>query len=173
MCKAGHKLESETIRQWVGAQLPEVFVPSVVLPLAALPLTTNGKVDRKALPMPDLQTQWTQTYEEPVTESERVLAAIWAEVLGQPRVGRLDNFFDLGGDSINTLQVLARAHQRGLKLTPKQLFEHPTVAAAAAVAMPTEMISEDEIQVKEMENNGLVGIELSDEDMSNLLEELK
>lgn len=161
------------IRQWVGAQLPEAFVPSVVLSLAALPLTPNGKVDRKALPMPDLQAQRTQTYEEPVTESERVLAAIWEEVLGQPRVGRFDNFFELGGDSINTLQVLARAHQCGLKLTPKQLFEHPTVAAAAAVAMPTEMISEEEIQAKEMENNRLVDIELSDEDMSNLLEELK
>ncbi|MBS0181971.1 MAG: amino acid adenylation domain-containing protein [Nitrospira sp.] len=173
VCKAGHEMESEMIRQWVGAQLPEAFVPSVVLSLAALPLTPNGKVDRKALPMPDLQAQRTQTYEEPVTESERVLAAIWEEVLGQPRVGRFDNFFELGGDSINTLQVLARAHQCGLKLTPKQLFEHPTVAAAAAVAMPTEMISEEEIQAKEMENNRLVDIELSDEDMSNLLEELK
>jgi aryl carrier-like protein len=144
-----------------------------VLSLAALPLTPNGKVDRKALPMPDLEARLSQTYEEPVTEFERILAAIWAEVLGQPRVGRLENFFELGGDSINTLQVLARAHQRGLKLTPKQLFEHPTVAAAAAVAIPTGMTSEEDIQAQETESNGLVGIELSDEDMSNLLEELK
>jgi amino acid adenylation domain-containing protein len=172
VCKAGHETESETIRQWVGAHLPEAFVPSVVLSLAALPLTPNGKVDRKALPEPDLQAQLAQTYEEPVTEPERILAAIWAEVLGQRRVGRLDNFFELGGDSINTLQVLARAHQRGLKLTPKQLFEHPTVADAAAVAMPTAVTAE-EIQAKETETSGLVGIELSDEDMSNLLEELK
>jgi amino acid adenylation domain-containing protein len=173
VCKPDHEAESETIRQWVGTQLPEALVPSVVLVLASLPLTPNGKVNRKALPMPDLQTQRSQIYEEPVTEPERILAAIWGEVLGQPRVGRLDNFFELGGDSINTLQVLARAHQRGLKLTPKQLFEHPTVATAAAVAVPTEVTSEDEIQAKETQSSGLVGIELSEEDMSNLLEELK
>lgn len=170
--KAGHEMESETIRQWIEAYLPEAFVPSVVLSLAALPLTPNGKVDRKALPEPDPKAQRAQTYEEPVTESERILAAIWAEVLGQPRVGRLDNFFELGGDSINTLQVLARAHQRGLKLSPKQLFEHPTVAAAAAVAVPTAA-AEEEIRTKEAEASGVVGIELSEEDMSNLLEELK
>ena len=174
VCKAGHdEMKSETIRQWVGAHLPEAFVPSIVLSLATLPLTPNGKVDRKALPEPDLKAQRAQTYEEPVTEPERILAAIWAEVLGQPRVGRLDNFFELGGDSINTLQVLARAHQRGLKLTPKQLFEHPTVADVAAVAVPTAVTAEEEMRAKEMEDSGLVGIELSDDDMSNLLEELK
>ena len=171
--RADHEVTEEIIRQWVGAQLPEAYVPSVVLTLEALPLTPNGKVDRKALPVPDLQTRRSQTYEEPVTEPERILADIWAEVLGQPRVGRLDNFFELGGDSINTLQVLARAHQRGLKLTPKQLFEHPTVAAAAAVAVPVEMTAAEETQSNGTETGGLVGIELSDEDMSNLLEELK
>jgi amino acid adenylation domain-containing protein len=173
VCKSGHEMESETIRQWVGAHLPEAFVPSVVLSLAALPLTPNGKVDRKALPVPDLKAQRAQTYEKPATEQERILAAIWAEVLGQPTVGRLDNFFELGGDSINTLQVLARAHQRGLKLSPKQLFEHPTVADAAAVAVPIEVTADKETQVNETETRGLLGIELSDEDMSNLLEELK
>ena len=170
--RTGHEVSGEALRQWVGARLPEAFVPSVVLSLDALPLTPNGKVDRKALPVPDLLAR-TQAYEEPRTESERVLAAIWAEVLGQSRVGRLDNFFELGGDSINTLQVLARAHQRGLKLSPKQLFEHPTVATAAAVAIATGTTSEEEIQAAEAEISGLVGIELSDEDMSNLLEELK
>ena len=171
--RAGHEATEEIIRQWVGTQLPEAYVPSVVLELKAMPLTSNGKVDRKALPMPDLQARLTQSYEEPGTESERILASIWADVLGQPRVGRLDNFFELGGDSINTLQVLARAHQRGLKLTPKQLFEYPTVAAAAAVAVPIAMTAEKEPQANETETGGLVGIELSDEDMSNLLEELK
>jgi amino acid adenylation domain-containing protein len=171
--RTGHEVSGEAIRQWVGAQLPEALVPSVVLSLAALPLTPNGKVDRKALPLPDLQARMAQTYEEPVTEPERILADIWAEVLGQSRVGRLDNFFELGGDSINTLQVLARAHQRGLKLTPKQLFEHPTVAAAASVVVSTEETAQEDMQSDGTETSGLVGIELSDEDMSNLLEELK
>ncbi|MDF0674710.1 MAG: amino acid adenylation domain-containing protein [Nitrospira sp.] len=171
--RSGHEVSVEVLRQWVGERLPDAFVPSVVLALAALPLTPNGKVDRKTLPVPDLLARRTQAYEEPITEFERNLAAIWAEVLGQPRVSRFDNFFELGGDSINTLQVLARAHQRGLKLTPKQLFEHPTVAAAAAVAVPIEATSEVEISGKDTEIGGLVGIGLSDEDMSNLLEELK
>jgi amino acid adenylation domain-containing protein len=171
--RAGQEVASETLRQWVGTQLPEAFVPSVVVGLAALPLTPNGKVDRPALPVPEQAAGRTQAYEEPVTEPERLLAAIWAEVLGQPRLGRRDNFFELGGDSINTLQVLARAHQRGLKLTPKQLFEHPTVAAAAAVALPVEAADEEAAQTTEPETGALVGIELSDEDMDNLLEELK
>jgi aryl carrier-like protein len=171
--RTGHEVSDEALRHWVGARLPEAFVPSVVLALDALPLTPNGKVDRKALPKPDLHARRSQAYEEPVTEFERILATIWAEVLGQPRVGRLDNFFELGGDSISTLQVLARAHQRGMKLTPKQLFEHPTVAAAAGVAVPTEVIAEEDTQAEGTGVTGLVGIELSDEDMSNLLEELK
>jgi amino acid adenylation domain-containing protein len=171
--RMGHDVTGEMIRQWVAVRLPEAFVPSLVVTLEALPLTPHGKVDRKALPLPDTETSRTQSYEEPVTESEHILAAIWAEVLGQPRVGRLDNFFELGGDSINTLQVLARAHQRGVKLTPKQLFEHPTVAAAAAVAVPIEVVAEETSQTEETEVGTRVDIELSDEDMSNLLEELK
>ena len=172
--RAGQTGESEPLRHWVGERLPEAFVPSVLVSLAALPSTQNGKVDRKALPVPDLQAGGAQPYEEPVTESERILAAIWADVLGQPRVGRRDNFFELGGDSINTLQVLARAHQRGVKLTPKQLFEHPTVAEAAAVAASMEMdgAPDETAQMKETETGTLVGIELSDEDMDSLLEEL-
>ncbi|CUS36981.1 putative Multi-domain non-ribosomal peptide synthetase [Candidatus Nitrospira nitrosa] len=171
--RMGHDVTGEMIRQWVAVRLPEAFVPDLVVTLEALPLTPHGKVDRKALPLPDTETSRTQSYEEPVTESEHILAAIWAEVLGQPRVGRLDNFFELGGDSINTLQVLARAHQRGVKLTPKQLFEHPTVAAAAAVAVPIEVVAEETSQTEETEVGTRVDIELSDEDMSNLLEELK
>lgn len=170
--RAGREVEGETIRQWAGAQLPEAFVPSIVLSLGALPLTANGKVDRKALPMPDMQARSVQAYEEPATDTERILAEIWAEVLAHPRVGRQDNFFELGGDSINTLQVLARAHQRGVKLTPKQLFEHPTVGAAATVAVLSEATVEAETRAEGTETSGIVGIELSDQDMGNLLEEL-
>lgn len=166
----GQAEENEMLRQWLKTQLPEAFVPSVVLSLSTLPLTAHGKVNRAALPRPDLSMGLVRTYEEPVTEKEQILAAIWAEVLGQPRVGRLDNFFEIGGDSINTLQVLARAHQRGMKLTPKQLFEHPTVAGAAAAAVSTV---EAAMQTEGIGTSGIMGLELSDEEMSNLLEELK
>lgn len=84
--------DAEVFRRFLRQTLPDYMVPSMVVFLNSLPLTPNGKVDRKALPVPDMPARLAQTYEEPVTESERILADIWAEVLGQPRVGRLDNF---------------------------------------------------------------------------------
>ncbi len=171
--RAEQAVTGELLRQWLGTQLPEALVPSVVVVVATLPLTPNGKVDRGALPVPEEVGTRTAAYEAPATETERVLATIWAEVLGHARVGRRDNFFALGGDSINTLQVLARAHQRGVKLTPKQLFEHPTVETAAAVAVPTGTAAGEPAQANGVETGALVDVELSDEDMDNLLEELK
>ncbi len=167
--RAGQDVDGEALRHWLVAQLPEALVPRLILSLVALPLTPHGKVDRAALPLPEGWAGGAPAYEEPATDSERILAEIWAEVLGQPHVGRHDNFFALGGDSINTLQVLARAHQRGMKLTPKQLFEHPTVMAAAAVAVPSEAVVDEGSPV---DQETIMGVELSDEDMGNLLEEL-
>jgi aryl carrier-like protein len=103
--------------------------------LDALPLTANGKIDRAALPDPEqAQTSQSNAYVAPRNDIETTLATIWAEVLHLDRVGIHDNFFAIGGDSIRSLQVVARAHKSGIKLTPKHLFEHPTVAAVAAVA---------------------------------------
>ncbi|MDQ4092560.1 MAG: condensation domain-containing protein, partial [Actinomycetota bacterium] len=94
-------------------------------------LTRNGKLDRKALPAPDVDT--TQTgYVAPRTEVEQALAQIWAEVLGVDRVGVEDNFFGLGGDSILSIQVVSRARQAGLQLTPKDIFLYQTIAELAA-----------------------------------------
>ncbi|MEQ5837804.1 condensation domain-containing protein, partial [Marinobacter sp. NFXS9] len=95
------------------------------------PLSANGKLDRKALPDPELGTA---DYEAPQTDTERTLAALWQEVLGVERVGRHDNFFALGGDSIQSLRIIAKAKRAGIELTPRQLFEHQTVADLAAVA---------------------------------------
>jgi amino acid adenylation domain-containing protein len=122
----------------LAQRLPDYMVPAAAVPLAALPLTANGKIDRAALPEPG-QAGAPQggNYEAPRNEVEATLAQLWAELLGRERVGIHDNFFTLGGDSIQSLQVIARANQRGIKLTPKQLFERPTVAAAAAVAVVT------------------------------------
>ncbi|SLM50068.1 putative Multi-domain non-ribosomal peptide synthetase [Nitrospira japonica] len=131
--RAGQAVTGDMLRQWVGTQVPEALVPSVVV-LAALPLTPNGKVDRRALPVPEGAGARAEAYEEPATETERVLATIWAEVLAQPRVGRRDNFFELGGDSILSLQIIARAKQLGLTLTPRQLFQYQTPAELAEVA---------------------------------------
>ncbi len=132
--RAEQAVTGELLRQWLGTQLPEALVPSVVVVVATLPLTPNGKVDRGALPVPEEVGTRTAAYEAPATETERVLATIWAEVLGHARVGRRDNFFALGGDSILSLQIIARAKQAGLTLTPRQLFQHQTPAELAEVA---------------------------------------
>jgi len=128
-------LDVAAIRAALAQQLPDYMVPRSILRLDAFPLTSNGKLDRTALPdaaQPAASAR--ATYVAPSTQAEEILAAIWKAVLQVDRVGIHDNFFALGGDSIRTLQVIARANRQGLKLTPKQLFEHQTVAAAAAVA---------------------------------------
>jgi non-ribosomal peptide synthase protein (TIGR01720 family) len=111
------------------------MVPSAFVLLDALPLTPNGKVDRRALlaseqSRPELKAAFIA----PRTPAEEILAGIWSQLLGLREIGVHDDFFELGGDSILSIQVISRAGQAGLRLTPKQLFEHPTVAGLAAVA---------------------------------------
>ena len=115
--------------------LPEYMAPSAIIFMEQLPLTASGKVNRRALPAPD----WSQLsrplgYAPPRTAAEATLAGVWADVLGLERVGIRDNFFDLGGDSILSIQIVARAASAGLRLTPKQLFQHQTVEALARAA---------------------------------------
>ncbi|PTT79579.1 non-ribosomal peptide synthetase, partial [Pseudomonas sp. HMWF010] len=119
------------LRAELAKTLPDYMVPAQIIALAKLPLTPAGKLDRAALPEPTWQSQ---DYEAPQTDHERILAAIWADVLGVERVGRQDHFFELGGDSIVALQVVSRARQQGLGLTPKDLFQQQTLAQLAGVA---------------------------------------
>ncbi|MFC7468931.1 phosphopantetheine-binding protein [Actinomadura keratinilytica] len=108
------------------------MVPAAYLAVDAIPLTVNGKVDRRALPAPEF-TPTGAAYTEPRTDTERALCAIWAEVLGADRVGVDDDFFGLGGDSISSLKVTSRARTvLGTPLSPRALFDHPTVARLAA-----------------------------------------
>ena len=122
----GEAVDSALIREKLGQTLPDYMVPGVVVELDTLPLNANGKVDRKALPEPDVVSQ--QDYEPPQGEVEEKLASIWSEVLGIERVGRNDNFFELGGDSISALKVVARARHRGVQAILKQLFAGQTLA---------------------------------------------
>jgi len=121
------------LRPYLANKLPAYMLPDYFVTLEALPLTVNGKVDRRALPLPEVETAVSEE-DCPLTETEQSLAAVWAEVLRRDAVGIHDNFFELGGDSILAMQIIARAHQRGLHLTPRQLFQHQTVAELAAVA---------------------------------------
>ncbi|MGH8566236.1 MAG: amino acid adenylation domain-containing protein [Gammaproteobacteria bacterium] len=131
------------LRGFLKERLPEYMVPSAFVGLEALPLTPNGKVDRKALPAPEGRGV-AEGYVPPCTPTEELLAGIWTEVLRQERVGRHDNFFELGGDSILCIQVIARAQQAGLRLTPKQLFQYQSVAELAVVVGTGPTIEADQ-----------------------------
>jgi amino acid adenylation domain-containing protein/non-ribosomal peptide synthase protein (TIGR01720 family) len=125
-------VEPEALRGYLRSKLPEYMVPGAWVGLEALPLTPNGKVDRKGLPAPE-RGGAEGAYEAPRTPTEELLAGIWGEVLRHERVGRQDNFFALGGDSILSIQIVARAQQAGLRLTPRQLFQYQSIAELAAV----------------------------------------
>ncbi|HEV7516262.1 MAG TPA: amino acid adenylation domain-containing protein, partial [Thermoanaerobaculia bacterium] len=122
------------LRDFVRRYLPEPMVPAFFLTVADLPRLPNGKVDRRRLPLAAASPAAHVTAEVPHQLVEQTLARIWGEVLRIEQVGRNDDFFDLGGDSILSIQVVSRAAQQGLLLTPRQIFEHPTVAGLAAVA---------------------------------------
>jgi amino acid adenylation domain-containing protein len=127
--------DAAALRAHLVGKLPATMIPAVWVFLPSLPLSPSGKVDRKALPEPD-QEAAVAPWAPPATAAEKALAAIWCQVLGRDGVGVHDNFFSLGGDSILGVQVLTRAAQAGLQLTPRQVFRHPTIAELAAVAEP-------------------------------------
>jgi amino acid adenylation domain-containing protein len=127
------------LREYLGQIIPEYMMPARFIVLTALPLTTNGKVDRRALPVPDdARPALDRSFTPPRNEAESKLAGIWSEVLGVSKVGVLDNFFELGGDSIRSIAILSRAQEQGLRLSLQQMFEHPTVAGMAANAVSAE-----------------------------------
>ena len=133
--KAGAQTTFNDFRCFLRKKLPEYMVPSAFVFLETLPLTPNGKVDRRALAAPDTNRSDSESVDAaPRTPVEENLTKIWAEVLNLKQVGINDNFFELGGDSILSVQVIAKAKQAGVLLTPKQIFEHQTIAELAAVA---------------------------------------
>ncbi|WP_163033858.1 phosphopantetheine-binding protein, partial [Pseudomonas viridiflava] len=107
------------------------MVPAAYVALDALPLTQNGKVDRKALPVPSLDALATATYQAPETPIEQRLAELWAEVLEVERVGRHDSFFELGGHSLLAIRLVSLMQKSGLSLSLAELFQHPSIAALA------------------------------------------
>jgi amino acid adenylation domain-containing protein/non-ribosomal peptide synthase protein (TIGR01720 family) len=124
------------IIEFLAARLPDYMLPGAIVSLGALPLTPNGKLDAAALPTPDGSGEERRPYIAPRTPAEKVLAGIWAELLGVERVGIHDRFLELGGDSILSIQVVARARRAGLDINPRQLYEQQTIAALLALAAP-------------------------------------
>ncbi|ALM82672.1 hypothetical protein ASB57_06630 [Bordetella sp. N] len=132
-------LDGGALRDALARDLPGHMVPAAVTVVAAFPLNANGKIDRQALPAPEFQVA---AWEAPRPGVEASIAEVWRAALGSGDVGRHDNFFALGGDSILSLQILARLHKRGIAATPRQLFEAPTVAALAAAIAQAEQSPE-------------------------------
>ena len=131
--EAREQLEIPELRRRLQDVLPEYMIPSFFVVLDALPQTPNGKVDRRALPAPDVSEQNAPHYVSPRTPTEEILTGIWADVLNVERVGVHDNFFELGGHSLLALTVLERLRQVGLSTDVRTLFMAPTVSALAAV----------------------------------------
>lgn len=126
-------LDTSELKSYLGEKLPDYMIPPAFVTLESIPVTSHGKIDRKKLPAPQFEAAEQQSAAAE-TSTEEKLIEIWKQVLGIKQVGATDNFFELGGDSILSIQVIARARQAGIQLTPKQLFENPTVRGQASVA---------------------------------------
>ena len=135
----GASIDSGEIKFHLKQHLPAFMIPAEIMPLAAFPLTSNGKIDMARLPAPSLAVRdASNRYVAPVGEQEEALAAIWEQVLKLDMVGTEDNFFAIGGDSIRAVQVVRLANARGMATHISQLFQHQNVAGMArAIAAQT------------------------------------
>src|SRR6185295_12328808 len=125
----GAEVSTSELRRHLGAHLPEYMIPAIFVPLAEFRLTPNGKVDRKALPAPDgSRPLLEREFVAPRTETEKVLAEIWSEVLRVSEIGIHDNFFELGGHSLLATTVISRIRGSfSVELPLRDLFEAPTI----------------------------------------------
>ncbi|MBT2339587.1 MULTISPECIES: non-ribosomal peptide synthetase [Pseudomonas] len=161
----GYAPDSEALKRFLGERLPSYMVPTRVLTLATFPRTPNGKLDTRQLPDPDQFDE--NAHVAPRNAMETALQAIIAKVLKLASVSVTDNFFAIGGDSILSLQVVAQAHEQGIALSAKQVFERQTVAAMAEVAQRAEAAVEPVADSAEFSASGL-----SDDEMQALMAEL-
>lgn len=144
-CHEPQSLSGTDLLAYLDSHLPKYMVPTAVIKVDVWPITSNGKIDRQALPAPPMSHQSVERAEpRPLTTTELVLAEIWAKVLGMDRVNLSDNFFALGGDSILSLQIVGRAREAGISLTPKQIFQHQTVEELAAAVGQHHVIEVDQ-----------------------------
>ncbi|HTK08293.1 MAG TPA: amino acid adenylation domain-containing protein [Ktedonobacteraceae bacterium] len=134
---ATEKHSVQAMREFLREKLPAYMIPAFFVPLDVLPLNANGKVDRRALPDPERSRENSETaFVAPRTRLETVLTTVWSQVLGVEQVGIHDNFFAMGGDSILSIQVVRRAKQAGLHITPRHIFQYQSIAQLATVVTP-------------------------------------
>ncbi|HBL29140.1 MAG TPA: non-ribosomal peptide synthetase, partial [Acidobacteria bacterium] len=165
--------DEAALRTHLLGTLPAPMVPAAWVFLPSLPLSPSGKVDRKALPEP-LAEPVATVWEGASTEAEKALVAIWSEVLGRDGIGIHDNFFALGGDSILGIQILSRASQAGLRLTPLQIFRHPTIAELAVAAERIETAAPEPAAADDAAGDDLdlADSGLSEQDLQKLMGKL-
>ncbi len=130
----GQALASDVLRIHVRHLLPDYMVPSIIMAIEQLPLTANGKLDRKALPAPSSFEQLDGGYMAPEGHFETTLCTIWQQLLKLERVGVKDNFFSIGGDSILAIQLVCRARAEGIQLTTQHIFEYQCIHELALFA---------------------------------------
>ncbi|MBC8997309.1 amino acid adenylation domain-containing protein [Pseudomonas sp. N40(2020)] len=136
----GARLDVDILRGALLQHLPDYMVPAIFVHLDRLPLSPNGKLDRKALPVPNQHSVISREYEAPVGELEIILAPLWCELLNVERVGRHDHFFELGGHSLLAVSLVGRLQQEGMEADVRALFEHPTLAGYAAITERMEIV---------------------------------
>jgi non-ribosomal peptide synthetase component F/aryl carrier-like protein len=137
--EGGGEIEVEELRERLREKLPEYMVPAVFVVLEQMPLTVNGKLDKRALPEPGHERpRLKQQFVPPRSKIEKILAEIWSEVLGITQIGIHDNYFVMGGDSIRSVRIVALANKRGLKISLQNLFQNQTIAELAGNAEITE-----------------------------------
>ncbi|MGE7878513.1 amino acid adenylation domain-containing protein [Peribacillus muralis] len=134
------------LKGMLSKQLPNYMIPSYFIEIEKVPLTSNGKIDHKSLPLPDVNIEKESSYVAPRTQIEEELVNVWQAVLGIKRIGILDNFYDLGGDSIKSIQVSARLLQSGYKVAIKDLLQSPTIAQLSSqVEVATSLADQGEV----------------------------
>jgi hypothetical protein len=149
VAREGATLPLGELRAHLVAAVPDYMVPAAIVVLPAMPLTPNGKLDRKALPAPDDSAVAQRDYEAPQGEVEHAVAAIWQELLGLARVGRHDHFFELGGHSLFAVQLVARLRQSlKVDLPLRTVFAQPVLAALATevMALQVKQYAEADVQ---------------------------
>jgi amino acid adenylation domain-containing protein len=176
----GYAPDTQALVNFLAARLPEYMIPAIFIHLKSMPHTPNGKIDLNALPAPSAENTSQAVYLAPRNAMEAALVDICAQVLKQDKVGVNDSFFQIGGDSILSLQIVTRANQQGIKISAKQVFECETIAKMALVAthLSAEQMRESEEQARvntsteNSQNNAFSLVDFEGDDFDNLVAEL-
>lgn len=160
---AASDLANSELREHIGKQLPDYMIPSYFMQLPEMPLTPNGKIDRKALPEPDASQGRSKDYVGPRTELEQIVADVWQSVLQVERIGIHDNFFELGGHSLKATVVVARL-QKQFEIGMNDIFEYQTVAALAGKIKPKTNHLHTRLEQVKQQYAGLKDLDFSEEE---------